>query len=454
MRQILKKRRMGWLLLGIVAWLPAAAQSGGTTLDKIVAKVDNYIVLRSEIEGAYQQMLSAGEKDSRGEMRCEILENMVLNKVMLAKADIDSVIVEDRMVDDQLERRMQYFVSQVGSQERLEKMYNKTIEQLKVELRKQVREQLVVQKMQDEITKDIKMTPSEVKRFFNNIPKDSLPYFSTEVEVGQIVRYPRISRAQKQQTRDQLRELRDRIMRGEEFATLAKKYSEDPGSASRGGELGYWGRGVMDPAFEAAALKLRPDEISPVVESQFGFHIIQLIDKRGTEYNSRHILIKPESSDQDMQEAADFLDSLRTRILSDSIAFEKAAKEHSDDQATKANGGFFYDQATNSSRVPVDQLDALVFFTTDTMDVGGITAPMRYRTEDRKEAVRLIYLKSKTPPHEANLRDDYQKIYNAAINSKRQQVIERWFEKARREVYIKLDAEYQPCQILSSNQNF
>jgi peptidyl-prolyl cis-trans isomerase SurA len=421
-----------------------------TNIDKVVAKVDNYIILKSDVEMTYLQMVSSGEKD-KGNLKCEVLENLLVNKMMLAKAEIDSVIVEDKQVDDQLERRMQYFIAQFGSREKLEEAYKKSTDQLKAELRKQVKEQMTIQKMQETIAKDVKMTPSEVKKFYNAIPADSLPYFSTEVEVAQIIRLPQISKSQKNDAREKLKAIRERIVKGEDFATLAKQYSEDPGSAKAGGELGFWGRGAMVPEYEAAALKLQPGELSPVIESPFGMHLIQLIERRGTEYNSRHILIKPASSNLDVDEAKAYLDSIRTLITNDSISFEKAAREYSEDQVTKSSGGFFTDPNTNTSRIAVENLDPVVFFVIDTMEVGQISKPLPFRTEDGKDAVRILYYKSKTPPHQANLKDDYQKIYNAALADKKSQKINSWFEKTRGEVYVNVDKEYNHCNIHQNN---
>jgi peptidyl-prolyl cis-trans isomerase SurA len=262
------------------------------------------------------------------------------------------------------------------------------------------------------------------------------------------VKYAKVSRTRKAEARQKILKLRERIQNGESFEDLAKIYSDDPGSANQGGNLGFWGRGVMAPEFEAAALRLKKGEMSEPVETQFGFHLIELLDRRGDEYNSRHILIKPSTSGLSLDEPRAYLDSLRRMVLADSISFEKAAKEHSDDQATKQSGGFFTDQATNTSRVPLENLDPVVFFTIDTMQVGRISAPLVYRSEDGKEGMRILYFKSKTAPHEANLRDDYQKIQNAALSRKKADALSTWFEKTRSEVYISVDPEYNSCKLL------
>ena len=234
---------------------------------------------------------------------------------------------------------------------------------------------------------------------------------------------------------------------GQDFADLAREYSEDPGSARYGGELGYAARGTMVPEYEAAAMRMKPGEISQPIESDFGFHLIQLIDRRGNEFNSRHILIRPDHTAIDFEQAEDFLDSLKNHIIHDSLIFEKAAKEFSDDDLTAGNGGFLID-ASGSTRVSVEDLDPVVFFTIDTMEVGQISQPLRYRMQDGKEAVRILYYKDRIRPHQANLKEDYQKIQMATMNEKRQEVMEVWFDRAKNEVFIQIDDDFKYCKIL------
>lgn len=425
-----------------------AQYSGGIAIDKIVAKVDNYIVLKSDLEEAYQQGLAMRQQTGITPTRCQVLEQLVTEKLMLAKAEIDSVTVEEERVNSELDRRLQYMVNSYG-EESIEEQFGKSIEEFKEELRDDIRDQLVVQEMQRKITENTEVTPSEIKKFFNNIPEDSLPYYSTEVSVAQIVKKPTVSQSQKEETRKKLLEIRNRIINGEKFADLAKEYSNDPGSAAAGGELGFVSRGQFVPEFEAAAMKMQPGELSQPVESQFGFHLIQLIERRGNRYNSRHILLKPNSSELDIKHAEKFLDSLRTQILSDSISFEKAAKEYSDDKETAASGGFFLAN-DGSNRVPTEELDPVIFFTLDTMKVGDITEPIIYRMDDGTPAVRIFYYKDRSKPHRANLKDDYQKIYNAALQEKRRRVMNEWFENARKQVYVEVDPQYSHCSIAST----
>jgi peptidyl-prolyl cis-trans isomerase SurA len=429
----------------------AVGQGQGVTIDKIIVKVDNYIILQSDLEASYLQYLSDGRPAS-ADAKCQILQGLVVNKVLAAKAEIDSVIVEDKRVDSELDRRMQYMASQFGSEKKIEEAYGKSIDALKTELRKSLKEQLTVQQMQDEITKGIKITPNEVKRFYNSIPKDSIPYFPTEVEVGQIVKIGSVSKTQKTQTKEKLEEIRTRIVNGEDFETLAKTYSDDLGSARQGGNLGYAKRGQMVADFEAAALKLKKNDISPVIESEYGFHIIQLLDRRGDEYNARHILIRPSYADVDLTEATAYLDSLRSRILADSISFEKAAKEYSDDKNSATNGGILTDPNSGSSKIFAENLDPVIYLTVDTMQVGHISKPVAYRTDDGKSAMRILYYKSKIAPHYANLTDDWQKIYNAALGEKKNKILNEWFEKSKGEVYISIDDDYKDCKLMQGIQ--
>lgn len=417
-------------------------------VDEIIAKVDNYIVLKSEVDRMYQDYLTNGNAPSQ-QARCEILALITRNKLMLAKAEIDSVLVLDAEVDLNTQRRMDIILAQSGrSPEELEEIYGKTLEQIRSELRDQIREQMIVQKMEEEITADLSVTPAEVKRFFNRFHRDSLPYFSASVEVAQIVKEAETSEEQKAATRNQLLGIRTRILDGEDFATLARKHSDDPSVLGNNGEMGWVGRGRMVPEYEAMAFRLKPGEVSMPFESPFGMHIMQLIERRGNEYNSRHILISPKPSAEDLEEASRFLDSLRTLIVKDSLSFEKAAKEHSDDVATKGNGGYFSDP-DGGVRLTVDELDPGVFFRIDSMKVGDISKPIVYRTEEGKDAVRILYYKSRIPPHQASLKEDYHKIQIAALNEKKNRILEEWFQEARKDVFINIDQTYNYCGLMN-----
>ena len=452
-RLLLTVLLLGGLLPESRAQLGVGRPRGMEVLDGIAVKVDNQIVLRSDVENIYlQEMARAEGKPTPPDLKCKILQSLVLNKLMLARAEVDSVVVPDKQVSGELDRRMAYFAQQAGSEKRLEELYNKPIKALKEDLRPQIKDQLVQQKMQETITGKVSVTPREVRHYFNRVPPDSLPYFSTEVEVGQIVIPAQVNNKAKQDVMARLNDIRAQIQGGADFATLAKQYSQDPGSAVEGGYLGFFKRRELVPEYEAAALKLEPGQLSPVVESQFGFHLIQLIERKGDSYSTRHILLKPTTGQADASVAAQQLTRLRRQILSDSISFAKAAKDNSKDPETAGNGGLLRNRQDGGSRVPLDKLDPAIFFTIDTMKVGHITPPLPYRTDDGKDAMRILWLKSNTPPHQANLLDDYQKIAAAALNEKKNKALDEWFLKNRGSVYLEIAPDYAQCPVLEVAQ--
>jgi peptidyl-prolyl cis-trans isomerase SurA len=368
--------------------------------------------------------------------------------LLVAKAEIDSVIVTDAEVDANTQQRMQAIIQNSGSTpEQLEKIYGKSLDDIQAELREQIREQLLAREMQVRITKDISITPAEVRKFFGKIPPDSLPFYSSDVEVAQIVKVAKVSAAQKEETKKRLNEIRAELIAGANFGELASKYSEDPSAKYNLGEMGYVSRGAMVPTYEAMAFKMKKGDISEPFESPFGFHIMQLIDRRGNEYNSRHILISANPSKADIDRTKEFLDSLRQEIQKGTIKFEEAAREYSDDQATKGRGGFFTD-ADGGTKISVRDLDPIVYFTVDSMKVGEIWKPIPYRTEDGKDASRIIYFKTKLPPHAANLKDDWNRIQSAALAEKKDKALDKWFMKARNDVFVNVDPEYKDCAIV------
>jgi peptidyl-prolyl cis-trans isomerase SurA len=425
------------------------AQDGGSLLvDKIICKVDNYIILKSELERAYLEFLSRGQY-TPGDVKCEILESLIVEKVLVAKAEIDSVVVSDLEVEGTLQNRINYILSQVGgSEESIIEAYGKSLEEIKEELRDDIKNQLVSQRMRSTVTEGIKVSPSEVKKFFNRIAKEELPYYSTEVTLGQIVKIPTVNKTEKQKIIDQLNELRAKILKEEvTFGDMAREYSQDPGSRANGGEYPFIKRGEFAPEYEAAAFTLKPGEISKPIETDFGLHIVQLLERRGNEFRSRHILIQPQFTESDFLEAEHYLDSLKNLVEKDSISFEFLAKEYSDDQITSSSGGFMLDP-NGVNRISVEDLEPSMFFTIDTMTVGTISKPMRYRNEQGKDVVRILFYKNKVKPHQANLSEDYQKIYAATLQSKRSNIMNEWYEGAKDEVFINLDKEYNYCNIL------
>ncbi|GAA4402494.1 peptidylprolyl isomerase [Nibrella viscosa] len=440
---------LGILLSGLLSF-PAFSQGQGITLNKIIAKVDNYYVLKSDLERTYQDYIAQNQTPPT---KCQLLESLVIQKMMLAKSEIDSVFVDDKLVDNQLDSRMSYMIQQFGSEKNIVEAYGKSLEMLKSELRQQVKEQMTIQKMQSKITEKIKVTPNDVRKFFNAIPKDSLPFMPAEVEVGQIVRFAKVTKEQKDELRKRLVALKERVQKGEDFAKLAKEFSEDVGSAEKGGDLGFAKRGMMVAPFEGATLKLKPGEMSDIVETEYGLHLIQLIETRGAEYHARHILLRPDYNRLDLTDATRYLDSLRTLIVADSLTFAKAAKEHSEDKSTADAGGLIRDHESGSAQMPMDgSMDYSLFMMLDTMKVGTITPPMPYRSEDGKSAMRILYFKNKVPAHTADFKLDFEKLQNIVMANKKNHAVDDWFRKSVGDVYITVDPEYNSCRIFGTSQ--
>jgi peptidyl-prolyl cis-trans isomerase SurA len=442
---------LGWCL--VLGSLSAFSQDDANknVLDRIIVKVDNYFILKSEVENQYQQYITSGQANTPN--RCQILEGLVVNKLMLAKAEIDSVIVDDKRIEAELNSRMEQMEGQYGSAKNIVEAYGKSISTLKEDLRSSLKEQLTGRKMQDKITDDVKITPKEVAAFFNEIPRDSLPYLPAEVEISHIIRIAKPNKNQKEELYAKLLDFRRRVEKGESFEDLAKVHSEDLGSGKRGGDLGFAKRGAMVAPFEAAALRLKPNQMSDVVESEFGFHLIQLLEIRGQEYHARHILLRPDYQKLDLTEPTKFLDSIRVLIQRDSTTFEKAAKEFSEDKATQDAGGVIMDATNGGNRLAYDgTMDPALFFALDSMKVGTISAPIPFRTDDGRSAVRILFFKAKHPPHFANLKDDYQKLAQITLSRKKNNAIEKWFMKAKDDVFIFIDDEYKDCRILEDVQ--
>lgn len=438
-------------ILGLITQVQAQETATGQVLDKIVAKVDNNIVLESEVQKTYIEALSQAQQGIEAPTRCTVFESLLINKLMVAKAEIDSVIVTDAEVLLQTNNRFSMVMQQFGGDESmLAEMYGKTADQLKAELEEVIREQLIVQKMRATITEGITVSPAEVRAFYYSIPKDSLPLFTSEATVGQIVRKPKTNPQVREQLISQLLKFKNDIGTGKAtFAELARAYSEDPGSAAQGGDLGFFRRGELAPEYEATALNLRPGEISDPVETQFGFHMIQLLEIKGSTYNTRHILRIPKPTEEDIQKEERYLDSLKKEILAGKIDFAKAAKEYSEDRATSDAGGYFTDPATTSNRLSLRTLeDPVLYFTIDTMTVGDITHPIRFEDPREGTKVRVLYYKARYPAHKANLNDDYEKMKAATLRRKEDEVLSKWFVTAKEDIFIDIDPTYDRCNAL------
>ena len=431
--------------LAILLFLLVKIQAQEKVVDRIVAVVGPNMVLESEIEAQYLQAKMQGNiEGSARTVKCQILENMVLEDILLNQAELDSVQVTDSEVEQSLDQRLRYFISQFGSQEKLEEYYGKSTIEIKEEFRDMVKNNLLVQQVQTNITKNVFVTPSDVKEFYRNIPADSIPLINAKVEMKQIIKIPPVSMEQKVMIKEELRDLRRRVIGGENFATLAILYSEDPGSAAKGGEIGFFGRGELYPEYEAAAFKLKEGEISEIVETKAGFHIIQLMERKGDYINTRHILLMTKPSPIDLENARIKLDSILVQIRSGEITFDDAAMKYSDDPG-KSGGGFILNPYTGATWFEMDQLEPQVSFIINKLNVGEISSAMPTTTEDGKEAFRLVKLQSRIEPHRANLNDDYSFIQELALQQKKQDKLVEWVNKNADNTYIMVIDDYKNC---------
>jgi peptidyl-prolyl cis-trans isomerase SurA len=425
-------------------------QAQKKNIDKVVAVLGNNIILLSDLNQQYAQYLNSGNPDD-DKVKCYILQQMLAQKLLKQQAEIDSVVVEEAQVDEEVEKRMRYQIQRAGGQERLEQFLNRSVLQYKDEIRPDIKEQLISNKMQQKITQDVNITPIEVKRYFDSYKKDSLPDIPTEFEVGEIVLHPKLTKAEKQKFYDKIDALRLRVKSGEDFAFLAKSYSEDTGSAAEGGDLGFFDRTRMVKEFTAWAFKLKPGEMSPVFESEHGFHILQVIERRGEQVQARHILIRPETTPASLERTKLQADTIYKNIVEKKLPFSTAASLYSDNKESQYNGGMilYADNVTaRTTFIPADKLDPKVFVVVDTMKVGEVSQPVSFTDPDGKQGYKILYLKSKIPPHKGNLEHDYYKFKEKAQQDKIDRMLSEWFEKRRENTYIRIDEDYDDCDEL------
>ncbi len=431
-----------WLSVSLVLCSTAFAQKN--VVDKIVAIVGEEIILKSDIENAYLQEQGQGLVSSSADYRTELLERQLVQKLLMAQAQIDSIFVTEDQVENAVERQIEFFIGNAGSKERLEAYFGKPIEEIKDDMRAPFRERLITEQMQQKIVEKIRITPSEVRSYFKKLPKDSLPEMPDRYELQQIVLRPRISDAEKERIRERLREFREQILNGEKtFNTLAVLYSEDPQSAVRGGELGYIPRNQLDPAFAEAAFNLKPGRISKIVESEFGFHIIQLIDRQGDKINVRHILLQPKIADEEKEEALHHLDTIRRYIVDGKMTFEEAAAYFSSDKKTLNNGGLVADPQTADSRIARANIPGETAREINKLKVGEISMPFVSHSERGQEEYKIVKVKAFYPRHQANLEEDWQNFELMLTEEKQMSKLEKWIKEKQANTYIHIDEEYR-----------
>lgn len=432
----------------LLAFLPIAmfAQQGNKqVVDGIVAVVGQTIIKASDIEQAYAQVRLRQGLSNGFEERCNLLESMLINKLLIHKGMVDSVEVSDDEVEQQVQYYLQMAVQQAGGKDKLRNTFQASYDELHDQYFDILRDRILGQKVEYQITENVKVTPAEVSEYFASFHPDSLPDIPAQYEVSEIVVKPSISEDERERVRTELAELRERIIKGEKFSMLAKLYSQDPGSAAKGGELGFFGRGVMVSEFETAAFALKPGEVSPIIETQFGFHILQLIERRGNTVNVRHILIQPKTSSEDLLRARVLLDSVANEIRQGHITFEDAARQYSDG-ASKNQGGAVSNPSTGGYRFEKEAFSHLYpGVGVMAMEEGEVSNATAIMTTDNKNAYCLIKLNKKIEAHRANLVDDYDRIYNAALQDAQTKKVVSWANRMVRNTYVRISDEYKDC---------
>lgn len=440
------RKLIGLLILSgcIVAGKPTQAQD--KVIDQIVAVVGKNIILKSDIEGMFQQQQAQGIT-SDGDMKCEILENLLIEKLLLAEAELDTTItVSDSQLNQNLEQRIQYYISHLGSEKDVENYFKKSIIDIKAELQEVIKNQQMTQQMQGKIMDKVTITPAEVRYHYRNLPPAEIPQIDAQVEYAQITVQPIISLEEEDRIKSTLRELKRRIESGESgFAPLAVMYSEDPGSARNGGELEYMGRGNLDPAYAAAAFNLKGDKISNVVKSEFGYHIIQVMDRKGEQIKTRHILMIPKASTKSMERAFGQIDSIADFIRKGTFKFEDAALRFSYDKDSRNNGGVVINPETGESKWKLSELDPDVSKVITKMNINEISKPFKTMDEKQRPVYKIIKLINKSNAHQANLRDDYVELSNMYMASKKEKALDTWIREKQSGTYVHIDDTYLNC---------
>lgn len=425
----------------------AFAQSQKVVADKIIAQVGDRIILKSDIDNAiadYKRQDMEAQLPPNPE--CSFLQGQLIQKTLVIQAEKDSLVVEQDELEALLDNQLRYFINQYGSQEILEQIAGRTVYEIKEDLRQPFKEKKLAEKMQNKILENVKITPNEVKEYFEKIPKDSLFFYESEVEVSQIIMYPKANKDVEDYVASQLLDMKRQVEAGQKkFDALARLYSEDPGSKENGGQYSInrndksW-----DPAFVSGAFKLKEGQISPVIKSKFGLHIIQMVSRAGDDAVVRHILKIPPVTDAEVKIGIARIDSIKNVITSGTVSFAAAVNKYSEDENSKFSGGFFLNR-DGSTYVTIDQLDKDAVVSLKKLKPGDISTPQTYTDERGRKAVRILFLKSRSEPHRENLKDDYNKVAQRALEVKKNTVLEKWFKEHIPNYYINIDKNYESC---------
>jgi peptidyl-prolyl cis-trans isomerase SurA len=441
----MKKIILSLLFLLSIAPLKMLAQKN--IIDEVIWVVGDESILRSQVE---EQKLRAQYEGTpiQGDPYCVIPEQMAIQKLFLHQAALDSVVVSEATVMNQVESRLNYFISQIGSKEKMEEYFHKNTLALREDLRDMIREQQIIQQMQQKLVGDIKSTPADVRRYFKDLPTDSIPTVPAQVELQLISFEPPVAIEEINRIKDRLRDFTERVTSGKgDFTVLARLYSEDTESAKRGGELGFMGRGQLVPEFAQVAFNLQdPKKVSRIVQTEFGYHIIQLIEKRGDRINCRHILLKPHVSIDEQSKAIHNLDSISNLIREDKLTFEHAVMNFSQDKNTVMNAGLMLNEKSGTSKFEYQDLPPEVAKVVYDMHVGEVSKPFTMINKStNKDVVAIVKVKSKVDNHKANLLDDYQMLKTYYEGKKKQDFLNSWIIKKQKETYISIDPAWQKC---------
>ena len=424
------------------------SQETGIVVDKIVAQIGNQIILMSDVESQKQQAIQSG-LDPLKINACEILEQLMANELLLDQALLDSISVSDEQVDAEMENRLRLLEEKFGSREKLETFYGETTSKIKDKFRIQIRNKILTQEMERKLVQGISVTPKDVSAFFKSIPKDSIPFINMKLSFQQIVYYPKITKDDKKRAYDILSEVRTAIVdNGKSFETQARINSDDPGSASKGGKIEA-SAGMMVPQFESTVFQLKVGEISEIIESPYGYHIIKLISRKGQDYTCLHILKIPEYSPDAINDAANRMDTCYQLLKENKITWNDAVLRFSNDESTKQNQGIITNPITGDQTWDMEdlnQVDQQIYVLTEMMEKGDYTKPNLYiDIYERKQGFRIVRLSERYPPHIANLQDDYSLIKRATENDKNQKIIQNWIKSKIGNAYIRIDDEYKSC---------
>ena len=431
------------ILLNILLFI--SILSHAQSIDKIQAIIGSEILLISDIENQYNQILSQGVIETE-DMRCQIVDELLLQNFLIHHAKIDSTIeIVSDDIDAEINNRISYFENQLGSLEKVEAYFTRSIESMEDELRIIVKDQFYTQKKQSKIISDVKITPNEVKDFYRTLNSEEIPLVPTKLQMSQIVIEPELSEDKKNSIKEKLNGFRKRIYNGEDFKVLATLYSDDVVSANNGGELGFMNRGELVPEFERAAFKLKKDEISEVVESKFGYHIIQMIERRGEQINVRHILIKPKFSSLSLQNARENINLIKSDLDSSLISFKDAIQKYSDDES-KNNGGLIINPKNGTTFFTFEELDPSIRYIVERMNIGDVSDPSLSKSQDGTQAAyRLVKLNNKIEEHKANIVDDFDLLKEYALSNKKQSVLEKWVSDNLANTYINISNDLSEC---------